>query len=38
MVHDRFCIDLMVESVQAIYEEGARSLRPSRVPEVAAAV
>jgi glycosyltransferase involved in cell wall biosynthesis len=38
MVHDRFCIDLMVESVQAIYEEGARSLRPSKVPEVAAAV
>ena len=27
-----------VESVQAIYEEGARSLRPSKVPEVAAAV
>jgi glycosyltransferase involved in cell wall biosynthesis len=38
MVHDRFCIDLMVESVQAIYEEGARAVRPSTVPEVAAAV
>ena len=38
MVHDRFCIDLMVESVQAIYEEGARSIRPSTLPEVAAAV
>ena len=38
MVHDRFCIDLMVESVQAIYEEGARSVRPSTLPEVAAAV
>jgi glycosyltransferase involved in cell wall biosynthesis len=31
MVHDRFCIELMVESVQAIYEEGARSVRVSAV-------
>jgi glycosyltransferase involved in cell wall biosynthesis len=31
MVHDRFCIDLMVDAVQAIYEEGARAVRPSRV-------
>ena len=38
MVHDRFCIDLMVDAVQRIYEEGARSLRPSELPEVAAAV
>jgi len=38
MVHERFCIDLMVESVQAIYEKGARSVRPSTLPEVAAAV
>ena len=37
MVHDRFCIDLMVDAVQAIYEEGARSLRPVEV-DVAAAV
>lgn len=37
MVHDRFCIDLMVEAVQAIYEEGARVVRPSTLPEVAAA-
>jgi len=36
MVHDRFCIDLMVESVQAIYEEGARAIRPAKVAEVAA--
>jgi glycosyltransferase involved in cell wall biosynthesis len=35
MVHDRFCIDLMVDAVQAIYEEGARAVRRT---EVAAAV
>jgi glycosyltransferase involved in cell wall biosynthesis len=33
MVHDRFCIELMVEAVEAIYEEGARTVR---VPAVAA--
>lgn len=33
MVHDRFCIELMVDSVQAIYEQGARSVR---VPTIAA--
>ncbi len=38
MVHDRFCIDLMVDAVQAIYETGARTVRPSELPEVAAAV
>jgi hypothetical protein len=38
MVHDRFCIDLMVDEVQEIYEEGARVVRPSTLPEVAAAV
>jgi len=27
MVHDRFCIELMVEAVEAIYEEGARTVR-----------
>ena len=31
MVHDRFCIDLMVDAVEAIYEEGARAVRPTRV-------
>ena len=31
MVHDRFCIELMVESVEAIYEEGARSVRVQAV-------
>ncbi len=35
MVHDRFCIQLMVQAVEAIYDEGARTVRPT---EVAAAV
>jgi glycosyltransferase involved in cell wall biosynthesis len=35
MVHDRFCIQLMVKAVEEIYEEGARAVRPT---EVAAAV
>ena len=38
MVHDRFDIDLMVGLVQQIYEEGARAVRPTQLPEVAAAV
>ena len=38
MVHDRFCIDLMVDAVQGIYEEGGRRVRPASVPEIAAAV
>jgi glycosyltransferase involved in cell wall biosynthesis len=38
MVHDRFCIDLMVDAVQGIYEAGARIVRPTRLPEVAEAV
>jgi glycosyltransferase involved in cell wall biosynthesis len=33
MVHDRFCIELMVEAIEAIYEEGARTVR---VPAVVA--
>jgi hypothetical protein len=33
MVHDRFCIELMVEAVERIYEEGARKVR---VPAVIA--
>jgi glycosyltransferase involved in cell wall biosynthesis len=33
MVHDRFCIELMVEAVERIYEEGARTIR---VPAVVA--
>ena len=35
MVHDRFCIQLMVNAIEAIYDEGAAAVRPS---EVAAAV
>ena len=35
LVHDRFCIELMVAAIQTIYDEGARSVRPT---EVAAAV
>jgi len=35
LVHDRFCVELMVSEIQAIYDEGARVVRPS---EVAAAV
>jgi len=36
MVHDRFCIELMVSAIQTIYDEGAASVRPSEV--IAAAV
>ena len=38
MVHDRFDIGTMVSLVQQIYEEGARSVRPTQLAEVAAAV
>lgn len=31
LVHDRFCIELMVAAVQTIYDEGARAVRPSEV-------
>ena len=31
MVHDRFCIELMVNAIQSIYDEGARVVRPSEV-------
>jgi glycosyltransferase involved in cell wall biosynthesis len=34
LVHDRFCIELMVSSVQSIYDEGARVVRPSEVAAV----
>jgi glycosyltransferase involved in cell wall biosynthesis len=27
LVHDRFCIELMVRAVEEIYEQGARSVR-----------
>jgi glycosyltransferase involved in cell wall biosynthesis len=31
MVHDRFCVELMVREVEAIYDEGARAVRLSPV-------
>jgi glycosyltransferase involved in cell wall biosynthesis len=31
MVHDRFCIQLMVKAIESIYDEGARVVRPSEV-------
>jgi glycosyltransferase involved in cell wall biosynthesis len=31
MVHDRFCIQLMVGAIESIYDEGARAVRPSGV-------
>jgi len=38
MVHDRFCIDVMVDAIEHIYETGAATVRPAELPEVAAAV
>jgi hypothetical protein len=31
MVHDRFCVELMVDAIESIYDEGARVVRPSEV-------
>jgi glycosyltransferase involved in cell wall biosynthesis len=31
LVHDRFCIQLMVKAIEEIYQEGARKVRLSRV-------
>ena len=31
LVHDRFCIQLMVNAVQELYDEGARAVRPREV-------
>ncbi len=31
LVHERFCIQLMVDAVEAIYDEGARAVRLSEV-------
>ncbi len=28
LVHDRFCVQLMVNAVQALYDDGARAVRP----------
>jgi glycosyltransferase involved in cell wall biosynthesis len=35
LVHDRFCIELMVSAVESIYDEGARRVRLSRVSAAA---
>jgi glycosyltransferase involved in cell wall biosynthesis len=32
LVHDRFCIELMVGAIQSIYDEGAQIVRLSEVP------
>jgi glycosyltransferase involved in cell wall biosynthesis len=29
LVHDRFCIELMVKAIEQVYDEGARAIRPS---------
>jgi len=31
LVHDRFCVQLMVNAVQALYDEGARAVRPREI-------
>lgn len=36
MVHDRFCVELMVDAVENLYDEGARSMRPGSPVVVAA--
>ena len=36
LVHDRFCVQLMVNAVQALYDEGARAVRPREVTLVGA--
>jgi len=35
LVHDRFCVQLMVDAVQDLYDEGARAVRPREVATVA---
>ena len=35
LVHDRFCVQLMVNAVQDLYDEGARAVRPREVATVA---
>ena len=35
MVHDRFCIELMVSAIESIYDEGARVIRPFEVAAAA---
>jgi starch synthase len=35
LVHDKFCVQLMVNAVQALYDEGARAVRPREISTVA---
>jgi len=35
LVHDRFCVEIMVNAVEDLYDEGARALRPREVASVA---
>ncbi|MEW6225170.1 MAG: glycosyltransferase family 4 protein [Chloroflexota bacterium] len=35
LVHDRFCVQLMVNAVQALYDEGARAVRPRTLTTIA---
>ena len=35
LVHDRFCIQIMVNAVQALYDDGARAVRPREVSAAA---
>jgi glycosyltransferase involved in cell wall biosynthesis len=37
LVHDRFCIQLMVNAVQELYDDGARAVRPREVASSASA-
>ena len=31
LTHDRFCVQLMVNAIQDLYDEGARAVRPREV-------
>lgn len=35
LVHDKFCVQMMVNAVQELYDEGARAVRPREVTTVA---
>ena len=35
LVHDRFCVELMVSAVQGLYDEGAAAVRPREITPAA---
>ena len=35
LVHDRFCVELMVSAVQGLYDAGASAVRPREVTPAA---